>query len=165
MALPSVREIVKKELPYLVDADDPTIDNCIIITQYQLQPYLDIEDADVEDEANYTNRQNILVAYHTAFDMICQKIILNMEGNTQSSIAASNKTLKKAKADVTEVEFQVGKASDGNKLLMESKDLKKNLQKKTCNVASSLEIILPLCDEIFDRSGVVEEAFIFFPTC
>lgn len=164
MALPSVLEIVKKELPYLTTSDDASISTCICVSQWELQPYIGLDDTDTEDESKYSNRQNILVAYYTAYGMICKKVLLNMEGNTESGIAINNKTLKKAKADVVEAEFTVGKASDGSKLLMTAEKIKEGLAKKTCQVAASLGITLPMCEELFPREGVITESFMFFPS-
>jgi len=154
--------MVKKLVPYLTDAQDTATSEWICMSQWELQSYLGIADVDVEDESKYTNRQNILVAHHTAYKMLCERVLLNMEGNTDDSVVPNNKTLKRAKADVTEVEFQVGKASDGSKLLMTAAQLKDDIQKKTCHLAWSLDISLPLCADIDSRAGVVTESFMFF---
>ena len=154
--------MVKKLLPYLNDAQDADTGEWICMSQHELQPFTGIEDADVENESEYSNRQNILVAHHTAYKMLCEKVLLNMEGNTDDVIAINNKTLKKAVADVVEVEFEVGKAKDGSKLLMTAAELKLDIAKKTCHLAFSLDIQLPLCDGIIDRTGVVKESFLFF---
>lgn len=164
MALPSVLEIVKKELPYLTSNDDVDISTSICLSQWELQVYLNKEDIDVETESSYTNRENILVGYFTAYNMICQKVLLNMEGNIETGTSTSNKVLKRAKADAVEAEFTVGKASDGTQLLMTAESIKNGLAKKTCQIAASLNITLPMCEELFPRDGVIVESFMFFPS-
>jgi len=71
--------------------------------------------------------------------------------------ATGNKILKRAKADVTEAEFMIPKASDGALLNMSTSEICKKLLKEICSISELLKIEHPLCN-----LGTSDEVYVPF---
>lgn len=147
MAIRSVVDIVKADLPWLGVADDANIEAKRIEMTYLLQNQTGKSDADVEGEANYKALENMLFADMTAYHLAAAKAIENMEGNSSGTVSAGsgNKTLTKSKADVVEAEFTVIKASDGGRLIFNAETFMKNKLKDICDKSRALNIQNPMC--------------------
>lgn len=146
MAIPSVKQMVLNRLPYLVDNGGTTtlIDQFRIEATYFLQNQFKKEDADVENEATYKPLQNMLFADMITYWLIERKVIQTQAGDGTSAGTAA-KTLKRAKADVTEVEFVTIKAADGALITMTTVDFMASLLRDICSKAKVLGIYHPFC--------------------
>lgn len=145
MALSTVAEMVRQRLPFTAPvANDPIIESIRVQMTYLMQNQTLKADADVEGEANYKPLENMLFAAMVCYQMIKNKIVLTMAGDGVSGSAAA-KTLKKAKADVTEAEFTVIKATDGALLQMPTETFLGNLLSEICSMAQTLNYNCPWC--------------------
>ncbi len=165
MPIGSVNQMVKDRLPFLDNASfDDLIERKRIEVVYLMQSQSGKTDgADVETEANYTALQNMLFSAMIAWYQIKAKIMSNM-GGTGSGDSGGAKVIKKAKADVVEVEYMLTKASDGSIISMETSAFLSDLQKEICDYSRTLNWVNPLCQVVLDAIP----AFIIgsdFPPC
>jgi len=140
--------MVKDRLPYLSDpSNDPIIERQRVMICYLIQSETGKSDAaDVETESNYTAYQNMLIAAMVCYQLLKNKIVLNMAGDgTSGSSGGGSKVLKRAKADVVEAEFQIIKASDGSSFLMASDAFMADLLLEICGMARKLSYSIPWC--------------------
>jgi hypothetical protein len=89
MALQSVEDLVRGWLPWLPAAGvNTTLDAQItaykINTYYFLQPYYGFTDAQVEVDANYTGIKRLLAAALVTYDLIQNKVLINLSGNVET---------------------------------------------------------------------------------
>ena len=146
----SIIDIIQNRLPFLNYSDsavETRIGKMIMEVQYTLQIPLKKEDADVEIEVNYQQREIILIGVYTAYLLTLRKAFTTLAGDTETSEQASAKTLKKAKADVVEAEFHINKASDGSTIQLDTETLLASLKKEICDTAALLGIKLVICDD------------------
>lgn len=146
----TIKDIIENRLPFLNYSDsvvDSRINKIIMEVQWTLQIPLKKEDADVEIEASYIQREIILIGVYTAYNLLLRKVFTTLAGDTETSEEASTKTLKKAKADVVEAEFHINKASDGSTIQLDTEKLLASLKKEICDTAALLGISLVICDD------------------
>ena len=145
MAIDTISGVVYSRVPWLISpTDDTTVDTFVCQTQYMIQGPLGKTDAEVEDELTYTSREKLLTGLYTSYTMICDKALRNSGGEAGEK-PSGNKILKRAKADVTEAEFMNVKASDGSSIVVNTKEIKMALRDEICNLASTMNVSLPLC--------------------
>lgn len=137
-------QLVKQRLAFLGDTDDTMVTNFIEEQRYLLQSAFGFDNTQVDDEAEYSAIQKMLIADLSAIEIIDRRIIQNMEG-TEGAAATGSKRLKKGVADVVEAEFSYLKASDGTALLMQAEQVHANLKEKACGRAGQLGIKLAFC--------------------
>ena len=113
---------------------------------YLLEPFL--QKADTEDETLYSEREKILIATYTAYNLLFTKAITTVAGdiNVNGGAVSGNKVLTKAKADVVESEFEIIKASDGANVAMSGEKLLSNLKEQLCSLANQMGIEISICD-------------------
>lgn len=142
MPLPSVLKMVQNRLTFWAAAPDTTvIEEFVLEQKYFLQKYLSLADEQVEDDANYSKLQLILLADLTAFELLKKKAI---EGSAGSSSSAEAPTyLKRAKADVVEAEFE--QVSSDDSFSQQAGEVLGELKSSICRKASALGLSLPLC--------------------
>lgn len=166
MAIDTISSVAFSRATWLSE-DNPSdvskVDIFVCQSQFSLQEYLGKNDVDSEDESTYTNREKLLTGLYTAYNLVCEKATENTVGENGNA-ATGNRILKRAKADVTEAEFQIPKASDGSSLLVNTDSLISKLKEEICNLARSMNITLPLCrdrDNICGPSDVGAAGFAF----
>lgn len=149
MAIRAITDIVKSKLPFLVVADDPTIESYRIEMCYFLQGQTGKEDIDVEAEANYKALENMLFADMVSYNMGKDQVAKVTGG--VAGAAPTSKILKKAKADVVETEFTIVKSSDGANWSIPTDVWFTSLLKDICDKSRTLGIENPMC---FDPSTI-----------
>ena len=143
----NITEIIKHELPFVSSPiDDPKIETQIEISQTDLQVYLNKSDSDVYNENTYTPLEKLLVGRYSAYYLLINKTLANLGGLEGQD---PNEVVKKAKADVVEVEFQ--SKTKENSLVLDTEMLTEKLRKSVCDTASTLnkqgyQIRLPMCN-------------------
>lgn len=151
MAIASVKTMVNDRLPYTTPGTfDQVIERTRIQMCYLMQNQTLKADGDVEPEANYKALENMLFAAMTSFQLVKSKVIMNMAGDGVSAGTAA-KTLKKAKADVTEAEFVVVKADDGALIQMPTEKFLSNLLFEICTMGRTLNYSVPWCSIKLDQ--------------
>lgn len=164
MSVGTIKEITYSRVPWLVSpTDDAKVDTMVIQTMFILQGPLQKSDADVEVESTYTSREKLLTGLYSAYQFVLKKVMENT-GGTGGNAPTGNKIVKKAKADVTEVEFEIPKASDGVTVTMSAEQLLIDLKEEICNLAATMNIILPLCRDRYaglSPTDVGANGFIF----
>lgn len=148
MPIASVNQMVRNRLQFLAAGDpvDATIDQFRLEAEYMLQTQsVDVITGDIELEASYPPLWNIMFAAMVAYWMIQRKAIETIAG-VAGGAGGGAKILKRAKADVTEAEFQIVKASDGSLIQIDTNDLLKQFQKEACDIAFSMNVANPICD-------------------
>jgi len=149
MALAAILQMVKNRLPF-IPADnslDATINSFILEQFYYLQKWTGIDNNYVEDEAQYTGLQKMLVAELVCYELLERKTIENV-GGVNGSAPSGAKRIKKGKADVVEAEFDYAKASDGGFLGATATELMKESASRACDYAATLGYTLPLCQKL-----------------
>lgn len=143
----TIKEIITHELPFVSSPiDDPKITQQIEISETDLQIYLNKSDSDVYDESAYTPLEKLLVGRYSAYYLLINKSLANLGGVNG---VEPNEVVKKAKADVVEVEFQ--SKTKENSLVLDTETLTEQLRKSVCDTASTLnkqgyQIRLPMCN-------------------
>lgn len=148
MALPSINEMVAKELPYLnlLDANQlAKVDMTKFEVFYLLQNELNKTDLEVEVEASYNNKQRILIAYYTAYLLLQSKALETVTGDATAGTSPQNKILSKAKASSVESEFDIIKSSDGANFALTADQIMSNLKEKLCTLANQMNISISFC--------------------
>jgi hypothetical protein len=142
----SVKQIVLHELPFLEDTPEVSakIETQRVLICYEMQSKFGKEDAETEEENNYTNRQNLLIGYLTTHSMLAKKVFANVAGEAGGEPQATQ-AIKKAKADVVETEFY--ETSSKNSLMLSTQELMDGLVLKICALARELGLTLLLCGE------------------
>lgn len=145
MAIAPILDQVYNNIPFLKKetATDNLINEYMIEQMYYLQKSTEKTDAEVETEANYNSLQKMLIAAIVGHEIIVRRILVNAEGDSTGTEQSSNKRIKKAKADVTEVEFDYAKAEDATNLVMKATKLLPEIDKKICRYAGQLGYYLP----------------------
>jgi len=145
MALQTVEQLVKERLSFIPATGWETkIESYKLQMYYFLQKYLQVADADVENDAIYTGLKRMLVKELVVYNMIVEKVITTTGGSSSTSAPGEGtKRIKKGKADVVEAEFEYGKASDGTSIAMETEKLIPELKANICSFSRTLGIILP----------------------
>ena len=116
--------MVYTRLPFLTVSND----NDTILEVYKFEVFYELQgvfektDDQLEDEAEYKGKERSIVADIIAIQLLGRRAITNMEG-TGGAAATGNKILKKAKAGSAETEFEIAKANDGAKVLMNAANL------------------------------------------
>ena len=111
---------------------------------YLLQKYLNIADADVEEDATYTGLKRMLVKELVVYNMIVEKAITTTGGSSSTSAPGSgSKRIKKGKADVVEAEFDYAKASDGTTIALETEKLIPELKNNIYTYSRTLGFSIP----------------------
>jgi hypothetical protein len=101
----------------------------------------------VEDDTQYTGLLRVLVVKLDCYQL-CKREILNQVGGTEGVQSDVSQTIKSAKADVVEAEFDYAIASEGTALLMQAEKLLADLGREICDVAASLQYYnLPMCKD------------------
>lgn len=148
MAISTVNQMVKDRAPFLNNATfDQLIERRRLEVVYIMQKQSGKLDADVELESNYTPLQNILFSAMIAWYQVKSKVLQNMGGDGLTGAVGGAKILKKAKADVTEVEYMI---ADKAILAMDTDEFLKELQKEICDLSRSLGWINPICQILID---------------
>lgn len=151
MAIASVKVMVNDRLPYTTPGSfDLVIERTRVQMCYLMQSQTGKPDADVEAEANYKALENMLFAAMVAYQLVKSKVIQNMAGDGTTGGTAA-KTLKKGKADVTEAEFVVVKASDGALIQMETSKFLEDLLLEICTWGRSMGYAVPWCSLPMDQ--------------
>jgi hypothetical protein len=164
MAIASVKVMVNDRLPYTAPlAFDVIIERTRVQMCYLMQSQTAKSDADVELESNYRALENMLFAAMVAYQLVKSKVVQNMAGDGTNAGTAA-KTLKRGKADVTEAEFIVVKASDGALIQMETSVFLKDLLMEICTMGRSMGYSVPWCSLPMDQipAFIVGEDF---PNC
>jgi len=153
MPVSSVAQQVRDGLPFLEDAaeDNALIERKRVEMTYLMQDQTGKTAAEVELEAEYSNLENMMFAEMVKYVIAKIRVTENMEGSSAEGGAAPGaRSLKKAKADVVESEFQIIKASDGSRFQMLTKDWFALCRQQICSYSSVLNYSNPLC---FDDDG------------
>lgn len=151
MPIGSVKEMVNDRLPYTAPSSfDAVIERTRIQMAYLMQSQTGKSDADVETESNYKALENMLFAAMVSYQMVKFKAIESVAGNGTTAGTAA-KTLKKAKADVTEAEFVVVKASDGAMIQIETSVFLENLLMEICTMGRTMSYTVPWCNIPLDE--------------
>jgi hypothetical protein len=167
MAIGTINDVVFSRVTWLTstDTDDiAKVDTFVGQTQYYLQAYLLKSDVDTEDEGTYTSKERLLTGLMTSYTLVTNKIMENT-GGVNGSAPTPAKVLKKAKADVTEAEFEVLKAEDGGFLIATATQIQDALKGEICQLAISMNIRLPLCGTPLLTSPNDAGALPFLFTC
>lgn len=144
-----INEIIANKLPFL-NLENPNVLGSVNLSKteilYLLEPFLN--KATAEDESLYTEREKILVATYTAYNLLITKTISTVAGdiNVNAGAVSGNKILTKAKADVVESEFDIIKSSDGANISMDTKSLLATLKDQLCSLANSMNIGIAICN-------------------
>lgn len=159
--------MVKNRLAFIPSTDwQDSIDDFRIEQSYYLSTYVtlsisgDPTDAEIEDEANWTGKNKILLANVTAYQLLVKKIVETIGGSESSSTGSGTKMIKSAKADVVEAEFEYAKADDGRTLAMKVTSLISTLENEICRMSQALGFYLPgYCKDIPE---VIPPSFLVF---
>jgi len=147
MALQSVYEMVLNRLKFVpLTGWETNIEAFETEQMYYLNAFLQNKtDAEVEDEANWTGVERILLAELTTYQLLIKEIIKTVGGDAEvsSKPGAGNRLIKKGKADVVEAEFEYAKAEDGRTLAVKAAQLISELKNSICRYASALDLYLP----------------------
>lgn len=159
-----INELIANKLPFINIEDDNVLGKVNLSKTevlYLLEPYLN--KADTEDETLYTNREKILVATYTAYNLLFTKAISTVAGDitVNSGAVGGNKVLTKAKADVVETEFDIIKAADGANISMTGEMLLSTLKDQLCTLANSMDIPISLCN----CNDLIPKPFIMVRPC
>jgi len=161
MALKPIVEMVRERLPWLTSADDPTIQAALEEQFVVLQPWTKFDDADSEDEGNYSKMQRLLLKELTAYQMLVLKAAQTTGGTAGGGAAAGGaggRVVKRVKVDVVETEFESVKLSDGTSIALNTSSLLDEIRKAACGYARTLGYELALCgavDPDGDAAGVL----------
>lgn len=140
--------VIKLKLPYLDLSDAVTSDlvsTALIQTQYLFQECLEKTSTEVEDQASYTKLETSFIGTYTAFTLVKTKAVSAVAGDSEAGTEGDPTLLKKAKADVVEVEFSQAKSTDAG-IFTNRKDLMDDLKEELCQIAPKLKIHLDLCE-------------------
>lgn len=163
MPLASISEQVFDNLPFLDSTDVPTtelVDRETIKVFYMVANALG-KTVDIEDESTYSEKEIIMIAYYVSFLLVQRRVTEATEGNATTGSAPGGKAVKKAVADVTEVEFTYG--SNSGRVVLKASELLAELKRNLCACAMDLGISLSICNDstVYDPGT----AFIFITDC
>jgi hypothetical protein len=145
MALDTIVNMVRLRLPWLLEADNPTILSVLQEQYVVLQPWTNLDDDASEVEENYTKTQRLLLKELTAYQMVVTKAFETSGGKAGENATASTRVVKRVKADVVETEFESIKAADGTTLALNTSTLLAEIREAACNYARILGYELGLC--------------------
>lgn len=144
MALDLINKMVKEKLPYLVDeeATDTKIAFTLKNLFYLMQTQTGKTDDQVETESAYSNLERLFFADYTAYELL--KIYISVRSTGLSGAAPDvAKTVKRAKADVVETEFEIIKGS-----AYTTAELLGLLKSGVCEKARMLNYSVGLCTDL-----------------
>lgn len=161
MPLGDIASMVKTRLMFL--ADDATADGKIAsrLTEafYLFQECMEKIDAEVEDESKYTNLQKIFFADYVAYVYLRDEIIRNA-GSARTEAA----TIKRAKADVVEVEYMTGKEREGLGLIKKANEISAELLSSLCATAKKINCCPAICSQIAGDGSHISPPMIYVET-
>jgi hypothetical protein len=144
----TIEKSVYNRIPFIVE----NTPNSSLITEFgsevmaELYVQLNIKEEDKFDETKYSLQKKSLIADLTAIQFIKKRILSNMEGEGANG-SSTTKALTKAKAGEVETEWEVTKASDGNKLQASAKDIINQLMSDAMRKARTLGFLLDISQE------------------
>ncbi|MAX80385.1 MAG: hypothetical protein CL843_09435 [Crocinitomicaceae bacterium] len=146
-----VNNLVYSTLPFLVNSTET--DDLIEVFKTKsislIESQLDLDDP--YDESSYSNLQISFISELTSYELVNRKILENTGGiNGETTTGA--KGVKKAKADVVEVEYEFFKT--GVNLTEEASKIVSRLSKSICQTATVLNISLPMCSTQDTTGGI-----------
>lgn len=145
MPLKAVYDMVINRLAFVPQTGwEENIDDFKTEQMYYLDQFIDIT-GDIEDEANWTGMNRILLAELTTYQTLIKEIVgvVGGDGSETSTPGSGTKMIKKGKADVVEAEFEYSKADDGRTLSVKANQLVGELKQSICRYATSMGIHLP----------------------
>ena len=161
MAINSISEVVYSRVPWLASpADDVKVNGYISQTQIMLQIPLSKDDSVVFDESTYTQQELLLTGLYASYSLVENKA---MQSSANSGNQQGNKIVKKAKADVTEVEFEI--LNKNNSFFVDAKTLMESLAEEICNLATTMKINLPLCRDRYKGYQPADVGVNFITSC
>lgn len=148
MPLESINNLVFNELPFLIN-DTGTVAKIESVKTKMFYDYFVIQLSKDENalanETNFSFDERLFLAEITAHTLLKRRILENKEGVSGET---TTQPIKKAKADVVEVEY--GEATN---LQLETEKILFDLEAKICLRASRLNLVVPFC--IYPMSEVV----------
>lgn len=142
-------DFVFQLLPFLIPApanpnDVILVEGYIMQSRIELQCDLGKTDEQVFVESEYNNQEKMIVALYTSCNLLVGEAIENV-GGSQGGAPKQNKILSKAKADVTEAQWTIPKAADGNAIILGVPGMCASFKKRMCSTAKSCGIKLTIC--------------------
>lgn len=138
-----ILDTVYEKAPFLTSpTDDAKVGKEVERSQIFLQDYLKKTDLQVYIESEYTEKEKLLVAYLTAYNLTTNKATANLTGESGQS-PTINRVVKSAKADVVDTEFE--SPSGANSFMLSMQEIASNLKDLVCDTAAALGITLPMC--------------------
>ncbi len=144
-----ISDTIFDNLPFLDRINPITItavDKAKVESFYVLQNALKKSDIEVIDETTYTNQQKLVVAYYTAYKLVEKQALLNI-GGANGETPNGSVFVKKEKADVVEVEYDIAKSGDGAFLNLKTSDILAGLKLQLCSLSREMNISLLICKE------------------
>lgn len=141
----TISETILRNLPYLnpiTDADKVTAFRNEVLIIMQNLWLSAIPDLELLDEASYTEKQKLLVAYYACFNMITEKSIQTI-GGIQGEQATDQRIITQESAGAVSVSYKVVGKSEGFGTDVEM--MLKTFREKACSLAFSMGISLPIC--------------------
>lgn len=146
--LPSVQELVKQKLPFLKPTQEPKIEIVRVEMYYdyfvgQLQRL----ETDLNDETKLSLNEKLFLAEITAYEL-CNRLAIEQKSiaiDITSIAVQPAKTIKKAKADVVETEYQILSDEQANRLSISMNQILQNLLRNLCNRAYDIGLSVPCC--------------------
>lgn len=157
-------DFVYQSLPFLTRPDDDNLVNAYIDqARIELQCDLGKTDAQLFDETAYNYQEKMIVAFHTSCSLLLNEALKNT-GGSGGVAPTGNKILSKAKADVTEAQWTIPKASDGNAVIVGVPGMIASFKNRMCNLAKSCDISLTACKDP-DADEVTGNTVFWNTTC
>ena len=162
MPLSPVLDLVKERLPFIpASALNAVVGSYEIQQYFFLQSFTEIPDVDVENPAQYTGLLRMLVAELISYNFLIREVVKNTGGEAGAAPTASTVVIE-GEAGPVKGKFEVIKASDGNALLMQAKNLLPVIKEQICIYAITLEFTdFPYCED--EVSDVIPAFLAFVP--
>lgn len=139
MAFPTIQSLVNKRLPFLSASDEEKITETkeeVFYDYFAIQ--LKKDESLLSDENNFSFEERFFWADMTAYKLLQRRILQNREGFEGEGTSLP---IKKAKADVVEVEY--GNATN---LQLDTNSIKSELELEICKRANELGLSVSFCD-------------------
>lgn len=134
----NILTLVRKELPYLNDAYNTDIEAEKVNQFYKyFVAQLGKAETLISDEANFSVNEKFFLSYMISHTLLNRRVVQNVEGSS----GESTQKIKKAKADVVEVEYSEEKKS----FTLDTATILSRLEKEVCHYASILGISVHFC--------------------
>lgn len=117
-----------------------------------------ISDVDVLNEAVYSEKQKLVIAYYTCFNLITEKSISKTSGIAGAD--PQNRVVVSEKADVVSQDYKVIGEKEG--MAMGTETMLSFFRQKACTLAYTFGISLPIC--LIDKSQYESIPVMFFPS-